>query len=343
MVRSPRELDTSSVWPRSCKSSGIVWAFRAGFLVFVFVLLVGPWACTPSATPVLAMDPLERTMARLEDRRARQQFADVMSTPEMQRAMGEVSSAFAKGLALGLSNDEMSAQLEQMSRRMMETMADSLARRMKSDVAPASAAVAAAAVEAAMHAAIRTAAEELPVALAPAMQQAVTHALGPALEAVLRDNVGRGLTTLASAPEFHAALGTTGRSLAREVVYGTNEALAELEERESNRGLLARATRIFASVGWLGWAFAVVAALIAGWFGVRRWQSRSLAKGAVRERELRETVLLTIATTLRAAEGQPWADDLRQVLRDKIDNGEATAWPASGARAASNGIRHNRP
>ncbi|HMJ50521.1 MAG TPA: hypothetical protein VK540_00540 [Polyangiaceae bacterium] len=282
-------------------------------------------------------------MSRLEDPRARQQFADVMATAEMQRAMGEMSSALAKGLALGLSNDEMVAQLEQMSRRMTETMAESLARRMKNDVAPASAAVAAAAVEAAMHAAIRTAADELPVALAPAMRQALTESLGPAMEAVLRENVGRGLTAVASAPEFHAALGVTGRSLAREVVFGTNDALAELEERQSSRGLLARVTRLFASAGWLGWAIAAAVLLIATWWGVRRLQSRSLSKLAVRDRELRETVLLTLATTLRAAEGRPWADDLHRVLRDKIGNGEAIPGPvAREADPVNNGVRRDQ-
>lgn len=296
----------------------------------LFVLLsIGPWACTPSVVPKLAMDPLESTMNRLEDPRARRQFAEVVATPEMQRAMSEASSALAKGVVLGITNDEMAAQVEQMSRRMADSMTDSLARRMKDEIAPASAAVAAAAVEAAMRAAIRTASDELPATLAPAMREALTEALGPAMEAVLRDNVGRGLTTLARAPEFHAAFGTAGRSLAREVVYGTNEALAELEERDAKRGLLARATRLLMSAGWLGWAIAVGALVVAGGFLFRRLQSRSLAKNTERERELRETVLLTIATTLRAAEGQPWAADLRQVLRDRVDGDPAIPWPAT--------------
>ena len=316
-----------------------IW--RKFFLVLL--LVIGPWACTPSATPVLAVDPLEATMKRLEDPKGRQQFADVMSTPEMQRAMGEVSSAFVKGVALGLSSEEMAAQLTETSRRMTDVMTESLARRMRNDVAPASAAIAAAAVEAAMRAAIRTASEELPAQLAPAMRQAVTDALGPALETVLRDNVGHGLTTLASAPDFHLALGKTGRALAREVVFGTNEALAELEQRDSQGGLLARVARFFAGAGWLAWALVGVVLIGVLWFGHRRLQARSIARNAAREREIRETVLLTIATTLHAAEGQPWAGDLRQVLRDKLDDDPAFAWPSSaGARSSRNGARHDR-
>jgi len=315
-------------------------ALRACLLVVA--LVIGPWACTPSATPVLAMDPLEATIARLQDQHTRQQFAEVMATPEMQRAMGEMSSAVAKGVALGLSNEEMMGRFEKMSRQMTTVMADSLARRMKDDMAPASAAVAAAAVEAAMHAAMRTASEDLPVTLVPAMRRALTEALGPAMEAVLRDHVGRGLTTLASAPEFHAALGSTGRSLAREVVYGTNEAFAELERRDANQGLLARAARLFATAGWLGWAIAVVVVLLAAWLAVRRFQSRSVARSAEHNRELREAVLLTMATTMRAAEGQPWSQDLRQVLRDKLGHDDDGPWPPSSAGPASNGVRHER-
>jgi uncharacterized protein (DUF2267 family) len=288
------------------------------------------------------MDPLEATIKRLQDQHTRQQFAEVMATPEVQRAMGEVSSAFAKGVALGLSDEEMVGRFEKMSRQMTTVMADSLAKRMKDDMAPASAAVAAAAVEAAMHAALRTASEDLPVTLAPAMRRALTEALGPALEDVLRDHVGRGLTTLASAPEFHAALGTTGRSLAREVVFGTNEALAELEQRDANRGLLARALRLFATAGWLGWAFAVVVVLLAAWLAVRRFQSRSVAKSAERDRELREAVLLTMASTMRAAEGQPWSQDLRQVLRDKLGHDDGPRPPPSAGPLAGNGVRHER-
>ena len=287
------------------------------------------------------MDPLEATMKRLEDPRARQQFADVMATPEMQRAMGEVSSAFVKGVALGLSSDEMAAELAATSRRMTDVMTESLARRMKNDVAPASAAIAAAAVEAAMHAAIRTAADDLPTHLAPALQKAMTDALGPTIETVLRDNVGRGLTNLTSSADFGAALNTTGRSLAREVIYGTNEALAALEERESQRGLLARAAKLFAGAGWLAWALAAAAAIAIVWLIVRRVQSRSLAKDASREREIRETVLFTIATTLRAAEGQPWAGDLRQVLRDKIDDDAGAPWSSrDGASREPRSSRH---
>jgi hypothetical protein len=288
------------------------------------------------------MDPLEATIARLQDQRIRQQFAEVMATPEMQRAMGEMSSAVVKGVALGLSNEEMMGRFEKMSRQVTTVMADSLARRMKDDVAPASAAVAAAAVEAAMHAAMRTASEDLPVTLAPAMRRALTEALGPALEDVLRDHVGRGLTTLASAPEFHAALGTTGRSLAREVVYGANEALAELEQRDANRGLLARAARLFATAGWLGWAIAVVAVVLVAWLGGRRFRSRSVAKSAARDRELREAVLLTMATTMRAAEGQPWSQDLRQVLRDQLGHDDGPWPPPSAGPPTSNGARHER-
>ena len=67
-------------------------------------------------------------MKRLEEPKARQQFADVMATPEMQRAMGEVSSAFVKGVALGLSSEEMAQELAATSRRMTDVMTESLAR-----------------------------------------------------------------------------------------------------------------------------------------------------------------------------------------------------------------------
>ncbi|MET0594453.1 MAG: hypothetical protein ABW133_17255, partial [Polyangiaceae bacterium] len=219
-------------------------------------------------------------------------------------------------------------------------------QRMKNDVAPASAAVAAAAVQAAMESAIRTASVELPAQLAPAMQRALTESIGPAVEAVLRDNVSRGLTTLTSAPEFHAALGTTGRALARDVVFGANEAMAELEQRDSQRGLLARTAKFFASASWVVWGLVLVAAMALVWFGARRLQSRSRTRDSVREREIRETILLTIATTLRAAEGQPWAGDLRQVLRDKIDEDPSIPWSSSsptsrGKRASRNGTGRN--
>jgi hypothetical protein len=323
------------VWSQICNLGFAMSKLRS--LFFVLMSLVGPLACTATATPVVAVDPFERSISWLEDPKDRQRVANVVATPEIQRAMGEMSSAIVKGVAAGLTSEQMVADIERMSRRLTESLTASLARRMETDIVPATAAIASAAVEAATRAAIRTASAELPDQLAPAMRKALVDELGPAVEAVLRNNVGPGLTNLAGAPEFHAALGTTGRALAREVIYGTNEAMAELEERDAQRGLLARTARFFANAGWVVWVLVGIGAIAATAFAVRRWRSRSVARSTEHEREMRETVLLTVAETLRAAEGQPWAGDLRRVLREKID-GEAEIGLRSRV-AHSNGAR----
>jgi hypothetical protein len=310
-------------------------------LFFVLMSLVGSAACTSTATPVVAVDPFERSISWLEDPKDRQRVANVVATPEIQRAMGEMSSAIVKGVAAGLTSEQMAADIERMSQRLTEALTKSLARRMESDIAPATAAVASSAVEAATRAAMRAASEELPDRLGPAMRKALVDELGPAVEAILRNNVAPGLTTLAGTPEFHSALGTTGRALAREVVYGTNEAMAELEERDAQRGLLARTARFFANAGWMAWAAIGVAAIAVVFVAVWKWRSRSVARSTEHEREMRETVLLTVAETLRAAEGQPWAGDLRRVLREKIDGEDEARVPSRGAPRARprNGAR----
>lgn len=99
--------------PASClhQPAGVT---KLHVLGLIFVALCG--ACAPTvrsaseeavkaATPALA----QSTLSVMEDQAARERLAPIVETPEVQRAMQQLSVGLAKGLMEGLSQHDVDA------------------------------------------------------------------------------------------------------------------------------------------------------------------------------------------------------------------------------------------
>lgn len=210
-----------------------------------------------AATPAIA----DSSLKVMEDQATRRRIAAVMATPEVRDALREVSAALVQGAALGLTDEQMSERLTPIMQRITAAVTSTLRDELLGDETIERARVAATSIaSSATRAAVGAAAEEIPDKLAPAMERAITERLGPAIESVLRDNVARGAAAALDTVEVREGIGRSARVVSREVVYGSNEALADLEAHQPKKGLLARLAGLGKGVSGL-FAAAVVGAL----------------------------------------------------------------------------------
>ena len=157
----------------------------------------------------------------LEDPEVRQRVAEFAGSPEMQRAIEEVAGDATRGAADALTDKEMSER----TRRLASAIAADATRE-----------------------AMRTMADELP------------RTVGPAIASVGRDTASAVRSSLAD-PDLRADVSSTVFELSRQVVFGSNEATAELERNKQQGGTLAHASRIFAQGGILLLVLLVLLAL----------------------------------------------------------------------------------
>lgn len=177
------------------------------------------------------------------------------------------------------------------------------------------------------------------------MASAITDQLGPALGKALREEVAKGLAEVLKNEELKRELGATARMLAKEMVIGATEALAQTQQpRAADGSLLSRVTelahegaRLFGSAAWL--LLLIIVALVV-WTVKLLSQSRRYREEA--DRRAATSRLLSEAT--KAAEGKPWSDELIGVLKERLSAEEEEIaqlrWAKRG-RPAKNG--HSAP
>lgn len=178
--------------------------------ILALALLCG--ACAPtveSASKSAAKGATTGGVQSLQDPETRQRVAEIAGTPEMQKAIEEVAADATKGAAQALTDDEMTERT----------------RRMASVIAADTTKVV-----------MRTMAEEL------------SRTVGPAIENVGRDTSSAVRSAIAD-PDLRAAMGSMAFDLSRQAVFGSNEATAELERNQQEKGTLARVSRIFKGGG----------------------------------------------------------------------------------------------
>jgi hypothetical protein len=323
-----------------------------GAAAMVFALTAATTSCRPAIgaaaaeVPRAATGPLiDETLQQFEDEATRRRIADVLATPEVQRAMQELSSALTSGAVMGLTREDVAAQVAEHGDRLVRALLAAMASSMREEMAPAVAELTRHAVAAAMEgalaegnraalerlasgmtrsatqAAMRAMAEEIPNELAPAMRRAMTEEITPAMREMMREAVAPSIAEMVRSPELASALGATTRVVAREAVLGSNEGMAQLEQR-GKPGLLARVATLFGRYSWVLWVAAMATVGLITWLVARAAQRRTVTRRDLRERELHDAVLLTLARAVRAADGRPWADELRDALREDLRRGD---------------------
>ncbi|RYG66020.1 hypothetical protein EON77_17875 [bacterium] len=266
------------------------------------------------ATPAVADSALDL----MEDEQTRQRMMRVLSSPEVQESIKSLTADVSKGVLAGLTDEEVKARSTALVESMTHAMLQSVTRPENlAAISRATEAVTASAV----HGAMRAAKEDISRDIGPELHRVMTEELGPAFSQVLRERVVPGVAGILNEPVMRDSLASTVRLVAKEAVVGSNEGLAELEHQHPSDGMLAGTVKFFTSHIWVAGAL-MLGMIIALWQGAsflrRRREERRQDR---RDRDLHDAVLATMTRTMRAADGKPWADDLRlAILRDLETN-----------------------
>jgi hypothetical protein len=237
------------------------------------------------ATAAAVPTAVDQSLKAVQDPGVRERIVQVLGTPEIQKAIQELAASVARGASEGLTDEQAVAKTTQIASALVAA-----ATRVGMDAALAEATspeneqrieqLATSAADAATRAAIRAMAAELPTTF------------GPAVATMMREDVAPGLRGLVSGPEMRDAMSRVAFELSRQAVLGSNQALAELEERKQKKGLLERLTKMVATGGWVVWGLigvlfssilALVVALIRSREREKRFRSGSRASAVSRE------------------------------------------------------------
>jgi hypothetical protein len=250
-----------------------------GTLAFVFfaAMLASTGCAVPTireASRQATAGALDQGLGVFEDERTRRRVTELMATPEMQQAMRDVAAGFTNGVTGALSTDETMQRIALLTNVVAATAAravvdTALAEAASADNQRRMETMAAATATAATHAAMQAMSTEM---------VAMAGELGPAVRTAMNEDVGPSVRNLFRSPEIRGALGGAAFEMSRQAVLGSNEALAELEQRKKKTGLIARASGVFAQSAWLlPLAFAVFLATIivlVVWLARTRAQAR---------------------------------------------------------------------
>lgn len=187
---------------------------------------------------------IDEGLKALDEPRTRARIAELLASPEVQKAIRDLAGAATEGVTQALSDAQLANRTAELGKGIA-----ALATRAAVDAAldqstsPANQRrlqqMAAAAADSAVRGALRAFAEELPTTV------------GPALRESLRRDVAASVPALLNAPEVRSALAQSVYEIARQTVLGSNAGLAELEQRSSKKGALARLAGFVANGGWV--------------------------------------------------------------------------------------------
>jgi hypothetical protein len=195
---------------------------------------------------------IESGLTTLEEERTRQRVLALMSSPEMQKTIETLAKDVTRGVTegIGIQSDDLAKRSSELAANIAAT-----ATRVAMDAAMS---------EIASPANEKRLAEVLSVATAAATQSAIQamaselpRSLGPAIAEMVRRDIAPSVRGLASDAETRSAVGSIAFEASRQAVLGSNEALAELEQKHHKQGLLAHLSGVFSEGG------AVLAVLVA--------------------------------------------------------------------------------
>jgi hypothetical protein len=275
----------------------------------------------------------------MEDEQTRARVAALLATPEMQRAMQELSGGLTQGVVKGLSSDEMSVHMNKLVGQFLRAIMSELARGLNDDLGPALTAITGRTIDAAFDSALsaqhqqqidrftaaivgsvlRATAQEIPQSLAPAMHKAMLEDVGPAIREMMHKDLAPGMSAMIRSPDFKAALGETTREVAHQAVLGSNEGLAELAEKRKNDngGMpLGVVGAFFAKRTWLLVALvtAVVFSIPLLWLA----RERRLARRFRADAERRNARAAALLGAMEAAPDGAWSSKLLDMLREQL-------------------------
>jgi hypothetical protein len=293
------------------------------------LLLASGFGCAHTAERVAsetATTTVEQTSEELSEPDNQRRLLEFWSSPGMQTAARGMAAGFSEGLLDALAEPERAERLAHVTQQYVAL----IARGLEPELVRMTAAAVDAGMQRAMSAANQRAAEQfvrgLTQAGGQAMAAAIVADLGPAIERALAQDVGPGVTAMLD-PNFKRAVAGTSEQVARASVVGAQRGLASaLPIGASHAGLLgwAQLTIVLAVLGLLG---------LFGWILWLRAQTRREA-ALIRRRE---TSALLLFQAMQASEGKPWAPEMREMIREALQDLTGDERPRHDARRGEHG------
>jgi hypothetical protein len=299
----------------------------------------------PRMTPAL----VDSSLKELENPRNRQRMVHVLASPDVKILQQELVADLLDGSLAALSEEQRADRVGELTARYTASVMNGFSRELIPQLAPMGAAVVQGAMsdenqQAMQHfigsmvqASVEPVVRSIDNAeIARSVSTAMTTELGPAIQKILRDNLGPGLAQTLSNPEVKRAMNDAAHDFGREMVLGVNEGLIKVQQNDVARdsSLLgsvssmahegATATKLLPAL-----LSAVVLALVV-W--VARLLTRTRRYRTAEEQRIETTRVLNEA--IRAAEGKPWSGELMTALEDRFRNDEEALLRIHAARNA---------
>jgi hypothetical protein len=226
----------------------------AGFSLTAALLVLIAWLSCGCGMPVIkeatkqaTAGAMEQGLSAFEEERIRRRVADIVASPEMQQAMRDMAAGFTSGVTGSLTNEETVKRITVLTNAIAVTAARAAVDSALAELtSPSNEKRLEEMVVSVATAGTRAAMEEMNAQVATEM-----GTFGPALRTAVSDDIALGARDVLARPELQQALSATAFEMARQVVLGTNQGTADLEERHKKVGTLARLTGLLAEATWL--------------------------------------------------------------------------------------------
>lgn len=285
-------------------------------------------AAAGGATPAV----IDSGLATLNDPETRAQIAELVASPEVERATQQLVANLADGMLAALTEEERAGRISDASKAFVLEMATSVGLAMRQSIGPEVVRMVSQSVDASLQRALSDSNQARMQDMIGAVVQESVSALAismntelrPMLRAMLREDVGAALRDGLRDPQTQAALGATMRIFTRQAVLGMQDGFEEIDRRqEAGRGrdtLLTRMQMLVPdssnvmrySVVGLGLAMVVLVVWLL--------RTRAKASAAAAESERQQAALIALTEAIKATEDQPWNKDLVGALQRTLSD-----------------------
>lgn len=265
---------------------------------------------------------LNETLKALNDPENQELMRRLVDLPEVQQAAHDLARAITDGALDGLTDDQRTAKLRELTDKFVNQISTSVARDLDAHISPALTRTVEDIVGGAMHAALspenrqqaksfvdaltrttvaafgQSTGKVLREDLGPALQHVIEQNLGPALENVIAQRL---LPSLQKALDDQAipAAGRLAREVTRQSVLGAHDALVELQVDQKLGSIDARLDKIFNQGQQAGQTAIWIFVLIIIALGI--WLARSIIvrRHLEQERASSERLLLHVLQAIQ--------------------------------------------
>ena len=277
---------------------------------------------------------VQESLETLDKEENRERLGRIMNSPQMRTAMHDLTESIVLGVVHGIRTAQAEKSiLGGKSKSFEATMNDSVTPAVgKLTYRVVDAAVSASLqdkhiaqveklAEGTTHAVLAGAASGLRDEMAPALAAALDKDIGPAVATMIERDimpaVGRGLDS----PEMHSAVGNLTRSVATELVSGTDDAM-EVEKAKDERNGKESGLQVFGSSIAAGYAVAVFVAFALGTalivLTVLMVRSTRRTRHQHEEAKRREETLLHLLDSIEADHPE-LRTDMHRLVREQLN------------------------